>query len=119
MTLFEWIFSGFILWLGASSFLTVGILLAQINEIQKASSIGNILYLGLAVLGGLWFPVSQFPSWMRKIAYVTPTYHLKQVAYEFGNGVGLNYLSFLVLIIYSILFLAMGLIIQNRKDVDV
>jgi ABC-2 type transport system permease protein len=119
MTLFEWIFSGFILWLGASSFLTVGILLAQINEIQKASSIGNILYLGLAVLGGLWFPVSQFPSWMRKIAYVTPTYHLKQVAYEFGNGVGLNYLSFLVLIIYSILFLAMGLIIQNRKDVDI
>lgn len=119
MTLFEWIFSGFILWLGASSFLTVGILLAQINEIQKASSIGNILYLGLAVLGGLWFPVSQFPSWMRKIAYVTPTYHLKQVAYEFGNGVGLNYLSFLVLIIYSILFLAMGLIIQNRKHVDI
>ena len=119
MTLFEWLFSGFILWLGASTFLKVGILLAQINEIQKASSIGNILYLGLAVLGGLWFPISEFPGWMRKIAYITPTYHLKQVAYEFGNGDGLNYLSFLVLIIYSILFLAIGLIIQYRKDVDI
>ncbi|WP_436853756.1 ABC transporter permease [Staphylococcus caeli] len=119
MSTYDWILSGFVLWIGASTFLTVGVLLSQLNEIQKASSIGNILYLGLAILGGLWFPVSQFPEWMRKIAYITPTYHLKQIAYDIGKGDALNYVSLFVLLIYSILFLTAALIIQKRRDVDI
>ncbi|MGZ2479327.1 ABC-type transport system involved in multi-copper enzyme maturation permease subunit [Staphylococcus saprophyticus] len=56
---------------------------------------------------------------MRKIAYVTPTYHLKQVAYEIGKGGTLDYLSLFVLVGYSILFLVVALIIQKRRDVDI
>src|SRR5699024_10793140 len=63
MSIGEWIGSAILLWIGSSMFLSIGVLISQIKDIQKASAIANILYLGLAVIGGLWFPTDQFPNW--------------------------------------------------------
>lgn len=60
LSLSQWILSGVVLWIGASLFLSLGVLLAQINDTQKASGIGNILYLGLAVLVVSGFRLTPF-----------------------------------------------------------
>ncbi|MBE7355337.1 ABC transporter permease [Staphylococcus haemolyticus] len=114
----EWILSGVSLWLGASMFLTLGLIITQFSETQKASSVANLLNIVLAIIGGLWFPVSTFPDWMQTIAKLTPTYHLRHLALEFGKGNGFNVQSFIILGIYSIIFLIIALLINKRKEVE-
>ncbi|MGV3104304.1 MULTISPECIES: ABC transporter permease [unclassified Staphylococcus] len=114
----EWLLSGVTLWLGASMFLTLGLIITQFNETQKASSIANLLNIVLAIIGGLWFPVSTFPDWMQTITKLTPTYHLRHLALELGKGHGFNLQSFLILGIYSIIFLGIALLINKKKEVD-
>lgn len=114
----EWISSAFILWLGASLFLTLGLVIAQSNDAQKASSIANLINLGLAILGGLWFPTHTFPDWLQKISKLTPTYHLKNIAYSLSKGQGLDYGSLIIMVIYSMIFLLIALQINKKKDVE-
>ncbi|PTK37010.1 ABC transporter permease, partial [Staphylococcus hominis] len=100
MSIQHWLLSGVSLWIGASLFLTLGLVIAQFNETQKANSIANIINMLLAILGGLWFPVQTFPIWLQKISKITPTYHLKNLALELVKNQGLNITSLFTLIVY-------------------
>ena len=82
------------LWIGASLFLTFGLVIAQFNDIQKASSVANLLNIAMAIVGGLWFPVNTFPNWLQVISKKMPTYHLKQIALDLGKDKGINFTSF-------------------------
>ncbi|RIO52954.1 ABC transporter permease [Staphylococcus hominis] len=118
MSIQHWLLSGVSLWIGASLFLTLGLVIAQFNETQKANSIANIINMLLAILGGLWFPVQTFPIWLQKISKITPTYHLKNLALELVKNQGLNITSLFNLIVYSILFLILAMWINQRKEVN-
>ncbi|MCE4949448.1 ABC transporter permease [Staphylococcus hominis] len=118
MSIQHWLLSGVSLWIGASLFLTLGLVIAQFNETQKANSIANIINMLLAILGGLWFPVQTFPIWLQKISKITPTYHLKNLALELVKNQGLNITSLFTLIVYSILFLILAMWINQRKEVN-
>ena len=88
MTVFQWIFSALTLWIGVSLFLTLGLIIAQLNDIQKASSFANLLNITLAILGGLWFPVYTFPDWLQSISKHMPTYNLKLLAIDLAQNKG-------------------------------
>lgn len=118
MSIQHWLLSGVSLWIGASLFLTLGLVIAQFNETQKANSIANIINMLLAILGGLWFPVQTFPIWLQKISKITPTYHLKNLALELVKNQGLNITSLFTLIVYSIMFLIIAMWINQRKEVN-
>lgn len=45
-----------------------------------AVAIANIVFLGFAVIGGLWFPATFFPDWMLAVSNALPSYHLAEVA---------------------------------------
>lgn len=47
---------------------------------KGAVAIANALFLGSAVLGGLWIPASLLPAWMRTIGEAVPAYHLAQIS---------------------------------------
>jgi len=47
---------------------------------KGAVAMANALFLGSAVIGGLWIPSSMLPSWMQAIGQVVPAYHLGQIA---------------------------------------
>ena len=104
MEFINWILSSVVLWIGASLFLTFGLVIAQFNDIQKASSVANLLNIAMAIVGGLWFPVNTFPNWLQVISKKMPTYHLKQIALDLGKDKGINFTSFGFLILYSIIF---------------
>ncbi|OFO40038.1 ABC transporter permease [Staphylococcus sp. HMSC070D05] len=118
MSIQHWLLSGVSLWIGASLFLTLGLVIAQFNETQKVNSIANIINMLLAILGGLWFPVQTFPIWLQKISKITPTYHLKNLALELVKNQGLNITSLFTLIVYSIMFLIIAMWINQRKEVN-
>jgi ABC-2 type transport system permease protein len=43
-------------------------------------AIANIVFLGFAVIGGLWFPATLFPDWMLAVSKALPSYHLAEIA---------------------------------------
>lgn len=47
---------------------------------SAAMGVTNLLFMALAVLGGLWIPVFLFPGWMQAISHLMPTYHLAELA---------------------------------------
>lgn len=47
---------------------------------KGAVGVANALFLGFAVIGGLWIPSMMLPGWMRTIGQVTPSFHLGQLA---------------------------------------
>jgi ABC-2 type transport system permease protein len=47
---------------------------------SAAMGVTNLVFLVLAVLGGLWIPIFLFPDWMQAIGTVLPTYHLAELA---------------------------------------
>ena len=61
LTFIQWLMSGLLLLIGAIVFLSLGTILTNFKDEKTASVFSDILFLALAMLGGLWFPTSQFP----------------------------------------------------------
>jgi ABC-2 type transport system permease protein len=47
---------------------------------KGAIAAANAMYLGFSILGGLWMPITSLPAWIQKVAWVTPSFHLGQLA---------------------------------------
>jgi ABC-2 type transport system permease protein len=47
---------------------------------KGAIAAANALYLGFSIVGGLWMPITSLPHWMQQLAWVTPSFHLGQLA---------------------------------------
>jgi ABC-2 type transport system permease protein len=53
---------------------------------SAAMALTNILFFSLAVLGGLWMPLSMFPVWLQHVSVALPTYHLGALALQASGG---------------------------------
>jgi ABC-2 type transport system permease protein len=81
VTMEPWRWAG-VLGLGLASvapFALIGLNLGLRLGSQGATATANLLFLAFSLFGGLWIPLSQMPSWMGRIAQVTPSYHLSQL----------------------------------------
>ena len=47
---------------------------------KGAIAVANIVFLAMAVLGGLWMPIAVLPEAMKTIAWALPSYHLGEMA---------------------------------------
>jgi len=61
-------------------FILIGLSLGFSFNSGGAVAVSNIFFLGLAILGGLWFPVFVFPEFLQKVATLTPSYHLGELS---------------------------------------
>jgi ABC-2 type transport system permease protein len=61
-------------------FALVGFGLGMRMSGKGAVAAANALFLGSAVLGGLWIPSAMLPGWMRAVGEAMPSYHLGQLA---------------------------------------
>ncbi|WP_030910076.1 ABC transporter permease [Streptomyces sp. NRRL F-5126] len=61
-----------LMWLGALPFTLFGIGNGYRLSAQTTGVLNIGCLVGLAVIGGLWFPVGLFPHWLRVIAEFTP-----------------------------------------------
>lgn len=74
---------------GALPFCALGLLLGTLVKGHGAPAVVNLLYLPMAFLSGLWFPLSMMPSFLQQLAPVWPSYHLNalaQAAVGFDTG---------------------------------
>ena len=112
----EWIMAGVLMVLGSTTFLGMGLLLSLIQSVEKLSLLANILYLGLAMLGGLWWPTYLFPEWLQNISKVTPTYNLLEFVNKYLKDGVFSFTSFGVLLAYSFGFIILTLVIKRKTE---
>lgn len=65
---------------GALPFCALGLLLGTLVKGNGAPALINLVYLPMAVLSGLWFPLSVLPPLLRSLAGFWPSHHLNMLA---------------------------------------
>ena len=66
--------------LAALPFVFMGLTLGFVLGTNGAVAAANLIFLALALLGGLWIPIMVFPALMQQIAWATPSFHLAEIA---------------------------------------
>ena len=113
----DWLVIGAILLVGSVVFISMGVLVSLLPSAQLMTIIGNIAYIALAVLGGLWFPLTSFPEWLQSIGKLTPTYQLMRVVSSYLEYHEFNVLAALIVLGYTVFFGV--LVIQLKKRIEV
>ncbi|MGW0764674.1 ABC transporter permease [Streptomyces sp. NPDC002676] len=86
LALWQWAAIALLLWLGSIPFTLLG-LGNGYRLTGPATGVANLLCnLGLSVVGGLWFPISLFPRWLRALSAYTPTHRFAQLGTTVADG---------------------------------
>lgn len=70
---------------GSLVYCAMGLAIGTLAGPNSAPALVNIVYLPVAILSGLWFPVSILPSWLQAAAPLMPAYHHGQIALAIVN----------------------------------
>ncbi|GGJ11786.1 ABC transporter permease [Streptomyces brasiliensis] len=82
----QWAVITLLLWLGSIPFTLLG-LGNGYRLTGPATGVANMVCnLGLAVVGGLWFPITLFPDWLRSLSAYTPTNRFAQLGTSVADG---------------------------------
>ena len=117
MPLQDWILGAFLLILGSLAFVALGLVLTLLPSSQLMSVVGNLLYMGLAVMGGLWMPISLFPEWMQAIGKCLPTYQLMELIKTFLNKGQVNVFASVYLTLFTLVLFALVIIYRRHSEV--
>lgn len=66
--------------LGVLPFCALGLFVGTLMKGQGAPGLLNMIYLPMAFLSGLWFPLHMMPPLLRQLAPIWPSYHLNALA---------------------------------------
>jgi ABC-2 type transport system permease protein len=95
--------------LGVLPFCALGLLVGTLLKGQGAPGLLNMIYLPMAFLSGLWFPLQVMPKFLQQLAPIWPTYHLNtlaQSAVGFDTGARLPHVLVLAAFTLGFLWLA-------------
>ncbi|MEV5505884.1 ABC transporter permease [Streptomyces orinoci] len=70
----QWLALTGTIWAGSCVFAALGVAIGYAATGDAVRPIAMIVYFGLSILGGLWFPSTRFPSWLKHIAEYVPTH---------------------------------------------
>lgn len=73
---------GAVMLAGVAAFSPFGLSIAYLVRPRAATAIANLIFLPLSFCSGFFFPLSELPSFLSRIAPWLPTYHLGQLAWR-------------------------------------
>lgn len=119
LTAFEWIMSG--LWILAASapFLALGTLVGTMKRVDTASGVSNLVYMVLAISGGMWMPMEIMPDFIQKVGKWLPSYNFGSGAWEIVRGNSPEWSNILALIGYLFLFMILSSYVRKKQEVAV
>lgn len=118
LPMMDWIVSALLLIIGSVAFVAIGIALTLLPSMQLTSVVGNILYLGLAVLGGLWMPITMFPDWVQSIGKCLPTYQLMELIKTFLDKGSVDLGAVAYLLVFTGIILRLTVKVRKRIEVN-
>ncbi|QYR21357.1 ABC transporter permease [Paenibacillus sp. sptzw28] len=111
-----WVESGLWIWIGGFSFMTLGALLGTMRNADAVQVLSMIVYMGLSVLGGLWFPTAAMSGTMQTIAKFTPTFRLGQGAWNIVGGGSVDWGGVAILSAYVLVFMVLSSYIIKKQE---
>ena len=106
--------------LGAITFCSLGIFLAGIIEDKEtAIGIANGIGIPMVVLSGVFIPLEVMPEWMQTVTKLLPVHYLYRALKEVMmlNNPGGLLKPFIILIVFTILFLFLAVKTVKWKDI--
>ncbi|MGW1497162.1 ABC transporter permease [Streptomyces mirabilis] len=82
----QWAAVAVLLWLGSMPFTLLGLGNGYRLTAQTTGVANMVCNLGLSVVGGLWFPLTLFPGWLRSLSGFTPTNRIAQLGASVADG---------------------------------
>jgi ABC-2 type transport system permease protein len=82
----QWALIAVLLWLGSVPFTLLGLGNGYRLTAQTTGVANMMCNLGLAVVGGLWFPITLFPGWLRALSAYTPTNSFAELGTSVADG---------------------------------
>lgn len=102
LTIGQWLGCGISLWLCLIPFGVLGLVIGFVANVDSAQPLTMLVYMALAILGGLWFPVSQFPPLLRGVAKALPSYWAAEIAREPLAHAAIPFIGVLVLAAWTV-----------------
>ncbi|MBP1474176.1 ABC transporter permease [Frateuria sp. MAH-13] len=95
--------------LGVLPFCALGMFIGTLVKGQGGPGVLNLVYLPMAFLSGLWFPLPMLPKVLQQLAPVWPSYHLDRLALA-AVGMGHDALAghVLVLLGFTVAFVLLA-----------
>lgn len=119
LSLIEWLFSGMWILIGSVPFLVLGTLVGCLKKVDTATGISNVLYMLLAIMGGLWMPMEVLPGFIQKIGVWLPSYNLGNGAWEIVRGNSPELENIAILTGYFFLFMVLSSYIRRKQEAAV
>jgi len=83
LPVWEWFAVAFIVWFSATIFAALAVAIGYNFAPDQVQPITMMAYLGFAILGGIWYPLS---GALRKVSEVTPTYQAVKLGTDVIQG---------------------------------
>ena len=74
LTIEQWLVMAGVALVGQIPTLLLGVLISFLNRIETLSIVSNLITFPMAIVSGLWWPMSMLPSWLQPIGKLMPTY---------------------------------------------
>lgn len=97
-------------------FLAIGTLIGLMKKVETAAGISNVIYMVLAIAGGLWMPLEIMPKIMQSIGKWLPSYNFGNGAWEIIGGNMPDWRNILILIAYLALFMLLSKYIRRKQE---
>ncbi|WP_425471279.1 ABC transporter permease [Streptomyces roseicoloratus] len=100
----QWAVTALALWAGSLPFTLLGLGNGYRLSAQTTGVVNVACNLGLAVVGGLWFPVGLFPEWLATLSSYTPTNRFSELGRSVAEGTAPEAAALTVLAVWAALF---------------
>ena len=113
----EWVGTIVLLALGSLPFAALGTLIGSSIKGDSAQPAILMAYFPLAIVGGLWIPVSNLPSFMRTLAPWTPSNRLAEIGWDIVGGSAPSAAAGLVLLAWTVGLGGLAVLAYRRATV--
>jgi ABC-2 type transport system permease protein len=115
LDVWQWALVAVLLWLGSIPFTLLGLGNGYRLTAQTTGVANMVCNLGLAVVGGLWFPVSLFPDWLRSLSAYTPTNRFAELGTSVAGGHAPALAAIVVLTVWLLAFGSYAVLSYRRS----
>jgi ABC-2 type transport system permease protein len=88
--------------IGALPFAALGMLIGYLFDANSAQGAMMISFFSLAILGGLWAPISSFPDTLATIGRMLPSFRLADLGRDAATGMAPDIADIVVLVAYAV-----------------
>ena len=110
-----WLEAGLGVWVALIPFAVIGLAIGFLGTVDSVQPLTVLVYMGMAILGGLWFPVDQLSSFLQGLAKVLPSYWTAEIGRDILGGNTIPIQGVAVLLAWTLALAALGALAYRRS----